>query len=164
MTPKPLRTLFDRVTVNVFDRLRDPTLLLVRVVQGWLFFKTGTGKLGNLDGTTEFFAGLGLPMPGAHAVAIGALECAGGLLLLAGCSSRLVALLLFGNMAVAYLIAHRDAFASAADFAAAAPYPFLLASLLVLAFGPGRWSFDGWRQRRAERAAAVAAPVRHQTA
>lgn len=147
MNFKSLSSLFDRLTVTVFDRLRDPALLFVRVVWGWLFFKTGSGKLGNLAGTTEFFASLGLPAPGFHAVAIGLLECVGGLLLLGGFASRFIAMLLFGNMAVAYLTAHRDAFGSLADFTAAAPYPFLLASLLVLAFGPGRFSIDGWLRR-----------------
>lgn len=147
MNFKSLSSLFDRLTVTVFDRLRDPSLLFVRVVWGWLFFKTGFGKLGNLAGTTEFFASLGLPAPGFHAVAIGLLECVGGLLLLGGFASRFVAMLLFGNMAVAYLTAHRDAFGSLKDFTAAAPYPFLLASLLVLAFGPGRFSIDGWLRR-----------------
>ncbi len=142
-----LSSLSDRLTATVFTRLQDPALLFVRGVWGWLFFKTGLGKLGNLAGTTEFFAGLGLPLPGVNALLVGALECVGGLLLLAGWSSRLVAMLLFGNMAVAYLTAHRDAFGSLADFTAAAPSAFLVASLVVMAFGPGRWSLDGLGRR-----------------
>jgi putative oxidoreductase len=164
MNTKSLRALFDRATVVVFDRLRDPSLAFVRVTWGWLFFQTGLGKLGNLGGTTEFFASLGLPAPGVHAVAIGALECVGGLLLLVGLTSRLAALLLVGNMAVAYVMAHRDAFGSLRDFTAAAPYPFLLASLLVLAFGPGRWSLDRLRQPVGDGVACGTGELRRQQA
>lgn len=149
MTKNLLSSFEDRLVLPLAQRLRDPALLFVRVTWGWLFFKTGFGKLGNLDGTTEFFASLGLPAPGFHAVAIGALECVGGLLMLLGFSSRTIALLLFGNMAVAYLTAHRDSFGSLRSFTAAAPYPFLLASLLVLAFGAGRWSLDALLRRPA---------------
>lgn len=140
-------SVLDRSFPTVADRLRDPALLFVRVTWGWLFFQTGLGKLSNLGGTTEFFASLGLPMPGVNALVVGALELAGGLLLLAGLRSRMVAFLLCGNMAVAYLTAHRDAFGSLSAFADADPCGFLVASLVVLAFGPGRWSVDALLRR-----------------
>ncbi len=137
----------DRFLLPIAQRLRDPALLFVRVTWGWLFFRTGLGKLGNLQGTSEFFASLGLPAPYVNALFIGCLECVGGLLMLGGLGSRLISALLLGNMAVAYLTAHRDAFASLRSFTEAAPYPFLLASLLVFAFGPGRFSLDALRRR-----------------
>lgn len=142
MTKNLLSSFEDRLVLPIANRLRDPALLFVRVVQGWLFFQTGSGKLGNLAGTTEFFASLGLPAPGFHAVAIGLLEAIGGVLMMVGLGTRTIGALLFGNMAVAYLTAHRDAFGGIRDFTDAAPYPFLLAALLVLAFGPGRFALD----------------------
>jgi putative oxidoreductase len=148
----------DRLAVALFDRLRDPLLFVLRVTWGWLFFRTGFGKLTHLDGTTQFFAGLGLPLPFANAVMVGMLEGVGGLLLLAGFGGRAVAMLLAGNMAVAYLTAHRDAFASLDAFTAAAPFLYLLTALVVLAFGPGAWSLDSWLRPRAVARPAVAAP------
>lgn len=127
---------------RLFDRVQDPALLFTRVTMGWLFFLTGKGKLGHLADTTEFFASLGLPLPGFHAVAIGALECVGGLLLLAGFGTRLVAMLLTGSMTVAYLTAHTGDFGGISAFADAAPFRFLLAALVLTAFGAGRWSLD----------------------
>lgn len=147
MKSTALLSLHDRLVARVLDRLRDPALFAVRVAHGWLFCMTGFGKLGNLDGTAQFFAGLGLPAPFLNALFVGLLEGLGGVLLMAGGASRLVAALLFGNMAVAYLTAHRDAFASLHAFTTAAPYPFLLAALLVLVFGPGRWSLDALLRR-----------------
>ncbi|MBL8728927.1 MAG: DoxX family protein [Planctomycetes bacterium] len=149
MKPTASKSFYDRVAIAAFDRLRDPSLLFVRVLWGWMFFQTGYGKLGDLTGTTEFFASLGLPVPFVNAVFVGALECGGGLLLLGGLASRPIALLLLGNMVVAYLTAHRDAFGSVRSFVGAEPYPFLLAALLVLAFGPGRWSIDALLRRPA---------------
>lgn len=137
----------DKAFVAVADRLRDPALLFLRAAWGWLFFQTGLGKLSNLGRTTEFFASLGLPMPGVNALVVGALELVGGLLLLAGLFSRKVAFLLCGNMVVAYLTAHRDAFGSVSGFTSADPCAFLVASLVVLAFGPGRWSLDALLRR-----------------
>lgn len=147
MTHNLLSSFENRLVLPIAQRLRDPALLFVRLTWGWLFFQTGLGKLGNLEGTSEFFASLGLPMPFLNAIAIGALECVGGLLMLLGLGSRPISLLLLGNMSVAYLTAHRDSLVSLRAFTEAAPYPFLLAALLVLVFGPGRCSLDALRSR-----------------
>ncbi|MCC6670667.1 MAG: DoxX family protein [Planctomycetes bacterium] len=148
MNPSVLLASYDRIASRVLDRLRDPVLLLIRLTWGWMFFATGKGKLGNLAGTAEFFASLGLPLAGANALLVGLLECFGGLLLLLGLASRPVALLLTGNMVVAYLTAHRGELGGLAAFVGAAPYPYLMAALTVLAFGPGRASLDALLRRR----------------
>jgi len=127
-------------------------LLVIRLYWGWGFFQTGWGKLTNLGRTTEFFSGLGLPLPAVNAALAGAVEAGGGLLLAAGLGARIASVPLAGTMLVAYATAHREElgqFFSAPDkVTEAAPFLFLLASLLVLAFGPGRWSVDGWLARR----------------
>jgi len=60
--------------------------------------------------------------------------------------SRLTALVLTVNMIMAYVTADREAllsfFSDPDKFAAAAPYVFLVASLIVLIFGPGKISLD----------------------
>lgn len=148
MNPSTLLASYDRIVSRALDRLRDPVLLLLRLTWGWMFFATGKGKLGNLAGTADFFASLGLPLAGANALLVGLLECVGGLLLLLGLGSRPTALLLTGNMVVAYLTAHRGELGSLAAFVDAAPYPYLMAALTVLAFGPGRVSLDALLRRR----------------
>ncbi len=132
--------------------LQPALLLAVRLYWGWGFFQTGWGKLTNLERTTEFFAGLGLPLPALNAALAGAVEAGGGLLLVAGLGARLASVPLAGTMLVAYATAHREElgqlFSAPDKVTEAAPFLFLLASLLVLAFGPGRWSADGWLARR----------------
>jgi putative oxidoreductase len=126
--------------------LRSPFLLFVRLYWGWQLIESGWGKLHHLDKVTDFFTSLNLPMPGVTAVAISSLEFFGGIFLAAGLLSRLTALVLTINMLMAYITADREAllaiFSDPDKFYAAAPYTFLIASLLVLIFGPGRIAVD----------------------
>jgi putative oxidoreductase len=135
------------------DHLRSPLLLAIRLYWGWGFFEAGKGKLGNLDQTTEFFRTLSIPAPGANALVAACTECFGGLLLLAGLGSRIVAIPLIFTMCVAYMTAHRDSLSTILSdpdhFTEQAPFLFLLASTTVLAFGPGAFSLDALLERRA---------------
>jgi putative oxidoreductase len=141
-----LLTSAHRWFVQTASSLQSPLLLVVRLYWGWAFFQTGKGKLMNLDQTTEFFASLGIPMPGVNAVIAAAVECFGGLLLLLGLAARPAAALLSVTMIVAYLTADLEAvkgmFSDPDAFLEAAPFQFLFASVLVLVFGPGFFSLD----------------------
>ena len=88
--------------------LQSPLLLAVRLFWGWQFAQTGWGKLMNLDRTTGFFESLGLPLPRLNAIAAGAVECGGGILLLIGLGSRFVSPALAFTMAVAYVTADNE--------------------------------------------------------
>lgn len=127
-------------------------LLVVRLWWGWSFFLTGKGKLMNLGGTAEFFAELGLPLPLLNAIVAGSVECFGGLLLAIGLGARLVSVPLAFTMIVAYATADREALAAIVSdpdkFTGATPFLFLLAAVLVLAAGPGRFSIDAWLERK----------------
>lgn len=122
-------------------------LLLIRLYWGWQFFVAGRGKLMNLERTAEFFGGLGIPAPQLNAMMAGGTECFGGLLLMVGVAARIITLPLIGTMIVAYLTAHTDEaralFSHPDDFVTAPPFLFLLASVIVLVFGPGLFSVDG---------------------
>lgn len=125
---------------------QTPFLLLVRLFWGWQLGRNGWAKLHNLGNVTEFFTSLGLPMPGATAVFISSLEFFGGILLAIGLFSRIIPLMLTVNLVVAYITADREAllsiFSDPDKFMAAAPFTFLIASLLVLIFGAGKISAD----------------------
>ncbi len=126
--------------------LQSPLLLVMRVWWGWSFFQAGLGKLKDHAGTAEFFATLGIPLPGLNAWIAASVECVGGLFLLAGFASRLTSFPLSITMIVAYLTADLEAlksiFSDTDKFTSAAPFLFLLTALLVLAFGPGAISID----------------------
>ncbi len=128
--------------------LESPFLLLVRLYWGWQLIETGWGKINNIAKVTSFFTTLGIPLPGLTAHFIAGLELVGGILLVFGLASRLSALLLTIDMLVAYILADREALFSVISnpdkFSAAAPFTFLVASLIVLIFGPGKFSLDAW--------------------
>ena len=141
-----------RLLIRAASSLQSPFLLAVRLYWGWLFAEDGWGKLHNLDKVTEFFTSLGLPAPGLTATFIGGLELVGGILLALGLGSRLVALLLTGNMLTAYITADREAlfsvFSDPDKFYGATPYTYFFASVIVLIFGPGKFSIDAWLAKK----------------
>jgi putative oxidoreductase len=145
-----LRHLYQRFFA-LADYLQSPFLLAIRLYWGWQLIESGWGKLHNLGKVTEFFTSLGLPMPAQTAVFISCLEFFGGILLALGLLSRLIALMLTVNLIVAYITADREAlfsiFSDPDKFYAAAPYTFLVASLIVLIFGAGKFSLDALLNR-----------------
>src|ERR1700680_669981 len=140
-----LKHWYDRFFAAV-DYLRSPFLLAVRLYWGWQLIESGWGKLHNLEKVTEFFTSLGLPMPAQTAVFISCVEFFGGIFLALGLLSRLTAFVLTINLITAYITADREAlfsiFSDPDKFYAAAPYTFLVASLIVLLFGPGKFAVD----------------------
>jgi len=156
-----------KMLVSGASSLQSPFLLLVRLYWGWQFMQTGWGKVTNIGKVTDFFTTLGIPAPGLNAHFIAGLELVGGALLALGLASRMIGLMLTVNMLVAYITADRQAllsFISDPDkFSAAAPFTFLVASLIVLVFGAGKLSADAWIASRSRMSAgspaAQAAPA-----
>jgi putative oxidoreductase len=141
-----------RLLIRAANSLQSLFLLAVRLYWGWQFIQDGWGKLNNLAKVTDFFNTLGLPAPGLTAASIAGLELVGGVLLALGLGSRLIALLLTGNMLMAYITADREAlfsvFSDPDKFYGASPYTYLFASIIVLIFGPGNYSVDAWLAKK----------------
>jgi putative oxidoreductase len=135
-----------RMLINLSSSLQTPFLLAVRLYWGWQFMQTGWGKLSDIGKVVGFFRDLGIPAPVLNAYFVSAIEFGGGVLLILGLGSRLISLPLVIDMLVAYITADREAlfsiFSNPDKFTAAAPYTFLIASILVLIFGPGKISAD----------------------
>jgi putative oxidoreductase len=143
-----------KLTTKIYDllilitgNLQSLFLLAIRVTWGWQFFQTGKGKLGNIAGVTDYFTSLHIPMPKLNAIMAGSTECFGGLLLIAGLGGRLVSVPLTFTMLVAYWTAERPDIHNMDDFVKAAPFAFLFTVLVVMLFGPGRFSIDYLIQR-----------------
>jgi putative oxidoreductase len=161
-----IRSLHDRV-FGLASYARSPFLLFMRIYWGWQLWQSGWGKLHNLNKVTEFFTSLNLPTPGKMALFIACVEFFGGILFALGAFSRITSLVLTVNLTMAYLLADREAlfsiFSDPDKFTAAAPFNFLVASLLILIFGAGRFSADSAAEyvlehrgaKQAERSVAV---------
>jgi putative oxidoreductase len=141
-------------TRTVLNQLQSPLLLAIRLYWGWQFAQDGWGKLTHLDRVTQFFASLNLPAPHATALAVALVELLGGVLFTFGIASRLVSLLLFVNMTMAYLSVPDDRvnfshiFSKPDDFYGATPYTYWFAALLILILGPGLYALDTLIGRR----------------
>jgi putative oxidoreductase len=135
--------------------LQSPLLLALRLYFFWQLFLSGNGKLSNIGKVSEFFASLGIPLPTLNAYLVGSLECFGSVFLIIGLASRAVSLPIVISMTVAYLTADLEAvqsmFSDPDKFVKADPFPFLLSALIVLVFGPGRFSVDALIKRRVGR-------------
>lgn len=125
---------------------QHPFLLAVRLYFGWQFYQAGAGKLADISKTVDFFTSLNLPAPAFTAHFIAWLEVIGGITMMLGFASRLMAVPLAIDMIVAYVKADSEAlhsiFSDPDKFTAAAPYNFLFFFLLILFFGPGFFSLD----------------------
>jgi putative oxidoreductase len=144
-----------------FGACQSLFLLLIRLYWGWLLAVSGWGKLTHIDKVVEFFGSLNLPAPSLFARTVSTLELVGGALLMLGLFSRPIALILTGNMIGAYVTADSEAWHSfftedSAKFFAADPFPYLLVSILVLLFGPGKIALDEVIARVIERRHAAA--------
>jgi putative oxidoreductase len=137
---------------KVAEKLCSPLLLAVRLYWGWQFAQTGWGKLHNQARITDFFTSLNIPFPALNAHFVSGLEFFGGILLILGLASRSIAFLLTGSMFVAYWTADREAlfsiFSNPGKFYGADPYTFLFAAIMILAFGPGRFSLDALLEKK----------------
>ncbi len=87
--------------------------LLTRLVIGYAFYQTGSGKIEHFENTVAFFTDLGIPMPALNAAFVSRLEYWGGLALILGLLTRFAAAGLFSTMAVALMTADKATFLTA---------------------------------------------------
>lgn len=86
--------------------LQNLTLLLARALMSAIFIQAGFGKLMGYSARVAYFTKLGLPFPpGAWAVAV-TVELVGGLLILSGYRTRLVAPAMAAFCVATAFIAH----------------------------------------------------------
>jgi putative oxidoreductase len=133
--------------VRVFlNKMQSPLLLAIRLYWGWQFATDGWGKLHNLNRVGLYFETLNLPMPHQTALFVSIVEFVGGILLAVGLGTRLVALVLFINMTVAFWTAEKDAFLGVISnpdrFQGADAYNYWFAALLIMVLGPGLFALD----------------------
>jgi uncharacterized membrane protein YphA (DoxX/SURF4 family) len=138
--------------------------LLLRVMAGGVFFWEGLLKFVYANQGVGRFTKLGIPFPHFTATFIGGLEIAGGLLLLTGLSTRLIAIPFVAEMVVAILSTKISLYlgTSPLPLPPAPPqvgfwavlhevrseYAQMLTVLFLMVNGPGKWSLDAVLSKR----------------
>jgi putative oxidoreductase len=82
------------------------TILLGRILLAVIFLLSGFGKLTAISGTAAYFGALGLPVPTVTAVLVGLIELLGGIAILVGFQTRIVAWVLAIFTIATGLVAH----------------------------------------------------------
>jgi putative oxidoreductase len=116
--------------------------LLVRLFVGYFFVETGWGKLHNLDGFAQRFAGWGIPYPHFNAALSAYTEFIGGWLIVFGIATRLASIPMIINMLVAILAVNLKRVSSLDDFVELDEPLYALSFLWLLLSGPGWVSID----------------------
>jgi putative oxidoreductase len=136
-----IKTTATRVRTTA-DKLAFLGPALARLTVGLVFIGTGWGKLHTLPDVTAFFASLHIPAPGFNATLAASTEFFGGILILLGLGTRLVALPMAFTMVVAILTAKRDDITGLTALVGFEEWSYLVFFLWLALAGAGRLSVD----------------------
>ena len=141
--------------IPVPPTVRDIGLLITRVLLGVILIAHGWEKfvLDGLSTTGEAFESMGVPAAQAAAMFAGAVELIGGILLIIGLLTPIVAALVVIVMFGAYLLVHMGAGVFAADGGWELVAVIGLAVVVFALVGTGRYSVDALiASRKAQKA------------
>ena len=144
----PALSAADRLAANTSDFL----LLVGRILLGWIFVRSGYGKIFDIAAYGTTFPGRGMPSWLAY-IAVPA-EFFGGIALLLGLATRYVAVVMVVFLLVATFSSHRywnftDVAARRAQDSAFYKNIAILGGFLCLfVCGAGRLSLDGWLRKK----------------
>jgi putative oxidoreductase len=120
-------------------------ILLGRILLSILFILSGFAKLTAISGTAQWFGSIGLPLPTVVAVGAGLVELFGGLAILVGFQTRIVAIVLAIFTLAATAIAHLN-FADQIQLLMLQKNLGLTGGFILLAvLGAGAYSIDAKR-------------------
>ena len=121
--------------------------LILRLSVGWMFYVSGKIWIDKLDAHANYFASLGFPRFMATVVVV--IEMVGGLMLMAGVGTRVVAALLVGVMGGALMTQHYDTVSKSLDkLFYHQDFLLVLVLLVLVVLGPGKVSIDRFIRAR----------------
>ena len=141
-----------RATLLALARRLEPLgPTLARLTVGLVFIGTGWGKLHTLPDVTDYFASLGIPMPGLNARVAASTEFFGGILVVIGLGTRIAVLPMSVTMVVAILTAKRADLHGLTDLVGFEEWSYLVFFIWLAVAGAGPLSLDRLIAPRLER-------------
>ena len=123
-----------------YYRLNNFTMLAGRAMLAAIFIVAGLDKIGGYADTQAYMQSAGIP--GMLLPAVIALEVAGGIAILVGFQTRILAALLAGFTLIAAIVFHSDFSQQMQSILFMKNIAIAGAFLLLVAQGPGAWAFD----------------------
>lgn len=125
------------------NKLRDISLLMMRLVLAYGFYQPAMNKIQNFDSVVSWFAdSLHLPFPYLNALMATGFEVMGVVLLTLGLMTRLISIPLMVIMVVAVLTVHGFENFSAAENGFEIPLYYFVMLMVLMTSGPGKISID----------------------
>ena len=131
-----------KLVVAHLSKLKDVHLLVVRLILAYGFYNPAIMKWQNIGSITEWFASMGIPLPGLNAYMAASTEMAGVVLLTLGLANRIISIPLIFVMIVAILTVHLGNGFEAANNGYEIPVYYILLLLVILINGAGKLSID----------------------
>ena len=143
-----MRTLYNKYVEGTV-KLRDLSLLLLRLALAVGFYEPAMMKVKNLAGVAEWFGSMNYPIPGVSAFISMVAEVSGIILITLGLGTRVAAVPMMFIMVVATFTVHISNGFAAGDNGFEIPLYYFLMLFALVAYGSGKYSLDHLLGKRA---------------
>ena len=124
------------------SKLTDLSLLLMRLILAYGFYKLAMLKLKDVPAIGDWFAGMNYPLPYLNAYLATAIETSGVILLIIGLGIRIISIPLMIVMLVAIFTVHWSHGFEAGNNGFEIPLYYIFMLFALLTHGAGKYSID----------------------
>ncbi|HKJ42386.1 MAG TPA: DoxX family protein [Sunxiuqinia sp.] len=127
---------------SILDKLRDLSLLLIRLILAYGFYLPAKLKLKDVHAIGDWFASMNYPLPYVNAYLATATETLGIILLVLGLGIRIISIPLIIVLLVAIFTVHLSHGFEASNNGFEIPLYYILMLFILLTHGAGKYSVD----------------------